>query len=165
MPITIKRPEFKKLDKKYRKWTVITAMISFALTVLLFFVLRNINSESTNTAACTALFSVYAVFFLSSLVTLKKGIDTYRLENNMSALFQSLLYAAVIVFCLMNMPFALVLLFEGIGNIDIAARIMGTQSYKEFITGQYYNWICMLIGMTLAMVIGVLGGHKLATND
>lgn len=161
MPITIKKPEFKKFDKKYRKWTVATAMFAFTLTVVLFIVLKNISND-TSPAKCILLFSVYSVFSLCSMITLKKGIDSYRMENNMTALFQSMIYGAVIVFCLMNLPFALVLLCEGIGKSETAQKIMGSKSYSEFILGQRTNWMCMLAGMTLAMFMGVLGGRKLA---
>lgn len=164
MPITIKKPEFKRFDKMYRKWAVVTALFSLALTVMLFVILRNI-SDDTSPAASVALFTVYALFTVSGMVTLKKAIDAYRFENNVAALLQSVLYCAVTVFCMMNLPFALVLLFEGIGKTDLSVKILGTRNYKEFIADQYYNWMCMLVGMALAMVLGVLGGHKLASNS
>lgn len=163
MPITIKKPEFKPLDKKYRKWTVATGVFSFALTVILFVFLKKTNNELGKTV-CVTIFSAYALFFLSGMVTLKKAIDTYRYENNMPALFQSLLYAAIVVFCLLNLRSAAVLLLEGLGREETAKKMIGSQDYKEYILAQYSSWMCMLSGMTLAMILGVLGGYKLTTH-
>lgn len=163
MPITIKKPEFKPLDKKYRKWTVVTAFFSFALTVVLFVFLRR-TGEAISHNMCMMIFSAYGLFLLSGMVTLKKAIDTYRYENNMPALFQSLLYAAIVVFCLLNLRFAVILLMKGLDKEDTAQKMLGSQEYKEFVLAQYSSWMCMLAGMTISMILGLLGGHKLLTH-
>ena len=78
--------------------------------------------------------------------------------------FQSILVFASIVACVLNLRFGLIMLFSAYKLNSASSSLIGSQTYTEFISSQYTNWICIVVGTVITIVIGILGIIKLVKN-
>lgn len=160
MPIQIKKPEFKKFDKKYR----ISCLISLGAAVLFMAALIGLMGKISNEAdklASTLLFAAYILLFGCCFYSMYRGVKAYTAEDNTADLFQCAFFLAAIIFCFMNLRFALILIFSAYGLNSAADSLRGEQTYSEFISTQYSNWVCMIIGCVLIIIAGIFAAVKL----
>lgn len=161
MPIRIKKPEFKPYDKKYRIFTV-TAMITAIVFAGALIGLMGTIVKSESKVASLALFAAYILYFAASVLAFAGGVRCYGKEDNLGVLAQSVFHLAVIIFCFMNLRFALILIFSALGADSAAEALRGAQTYTEFISTQYVNWVCLMAGVLCTIVVGIFGIVRLA---
>lgn len=160
MPIKIKRPEFRPLDKKYRKYTVIHTVITVALALVLIFGFKSLveNDGGPIGIVVMAFFTLYGVSLFTAMLL---GINAYRFEDNTADLGQGILYFAGLITWLLNLRFMLITLFSSLGKDDTALKLAGSGGYNAFITDQYPSWVALIAGMIVTMVLGAFGLAKL----
>lgn len=159
MPIKIKRPELKPREKSFCVSTLVCTVISVLFTVELFTMMRRILETESKVMTC-AVFAGYLLFFTMCIVCLCKGASAYKYEDSMGALGKSLIYSVLIVICLINLRFALAMVFYVFGKGNIADKIMD-KDHQTFITEQFVPWMSMFIGLLLADVMGIYSAWKL----
>lgn len=163
MPIKIKKPEVKSGEIKYRKSTVGTMIMTVIFAAALILLMRTIVN-SANKAAAVGLIGAYVLYFAACIVSLVLGVNAYRKEDNFPVLCQSVFYLASSIFCIMNLRFSLMLIFSAFELENAAKALAGSQSYTEFISTQYSNWVCIIIGLVLTLIIGIFGIVKLVSS-
>ncbi|MBP5267224.1 MAG: hypothetical protein J6Z29_01395 [Ruminococcus sp.] len=163
MPVRIKRPELKPREKSFCVSTLVCMVVSFLFTVELFTMLNRIVDTGSKVMTC-GVFAGYLLFFAMCIVCLCKGAMAYKYEDSMSALGKSLIYSVLAVICLINLRFALSILFSAFGADKITEKIIGTDQ-KSFVQAQYTPWMAMLAGLLLADVIGIFSTLKLVKNQ
>ena len=159
MPVRIKRPELKPREKSFCVSTLVCTVISFLFTAELFTMMNKIVDTGSRVMTC-AVFAGYLLFLAMCVICLCKGISAYKFEDSLSALGKSIIYAALVLICVINLRFALSLLFAAFGKNNITSKIVG-EDQKAFIQTQYVPWVAMLGGLLLSDVIGVFGAWKL----
>lgn len=165
MPITIKKPPFKPCDRTYRKWTAVSmigaVLLTAALTVFVRTVIRNNDAGAVVTCLTEA---AYLMFLTSCVGAACTGIKTYVKEDNGTVLLQSLVYVLTVIFCLLNFRFLLASTLSALGAKNAADKLIGSQSYADFIAGNYAYWVCLGIGIFAAFLLGIFGTSKLISN-
>lgn len=162
MPIKIKKPQIKPCEVKYRK-SAIGAMIMTLIFAAALICLMGTIVNTASKIAAVGLIVAYALYFASCTVSLVLGVNAYRKEDNFPVLCQSAFFLAAVVFCVMNLRFALMLIFSAFELENAAQTLAGSQSYSEFISTQYSNWVCIIIGLVLTVITGICGIVKLAS--
>jgi hypothetical protein len=159
MPVRIKRPELKPREKSFCVSTLVCMVVSFLFTLELFTMMNKVVDTGSKVMTCS-IFAGYLLFFAMCIVCLCKGASAYKYEDSMSALGKSILYAVLAVICLINLRFALSLIFSAFGANEITDKIIGTD-HNSFVRAQYTPWKAMLAGLLLADVMGIFGTLKL----
>jgi hypothetical protein len=164
MPIQIKKPAFGKYDKKYRKSCVISMFTAILFVALLIILMGKITSDASKVASAV-LFGAYLLFFASGFYSIFCGVRAYNKEDNVTDLFQCIFFLAAVVFCFMNLRMAVVLISTAFGFENLADTLKGSSlTYSEFVATQYDNWVCMIIGCVLSVVMGIFGAVKLISR-
>ena len=163
MPKQIKKPKIKPVDKKFRI-AAVAGMIMSLLFLAAIFSLIKVIVDTEGKLPTTVLFAAYILYFASCVATLVCGVRAYSKEDNFTDLFQSILVFASIVSCVLNLRFSLIMLFSAYKLNGASSTLIGSQTYTEFISSQYTNWICIVVGTVITIVVGILGIVKLAKN-
>lgn len=163
MPIQIKKLQIKPYDKKYNKSLIGLLMMTIVFLGSLFGLIK-IITDTEGKLVTTILFASYVLYIVANFVSLTYAIKAYKREDNFSDLFQGLFIVATIVFCCLNLKFAVVMLFSAYNLDSYAQSLMGSATSTEFISTQYNCWICMLIGNLFTIVLGIIGIIKLAKH-
>ena len=163
MPITIKRPSLKPREISFCKSTTVCMFISVCFAAALFLCMNRIV-DTEDKLLTVIVFSLFAVYMVCCIFCTVKGASAYKYEDSMSALGKSIVYAANVIFCLMNLRFALALLLSAFGAADAVDKIVGSDGKQAFIIAQYIPWMCLLSGMLLDVFLGIFGTFKLLKN-
>lgn len=160
MPKKIKKPAFLPCEKRYRISTIVTLGTSMLFSVLLGG-LMNMLLKKESILAGIIIFAGYILFLAAGAVSLTLGVRCYIKEDNTAVLGQSAFFLAQVIICLMNLRFALVLLFSALNLDSAASALKGSASYTEFVQSQYTNWVCLAAAMLLMIVTGIFGMARL----
>ncbi len=162
MPIKIKKPQIKPCEIKYRKSAIGAMIMTMIFAAALIFLMGTIVNNA-NKLAAVGLIAAYALYFAACVTSLVLGVNAYRKEDNFPVLCQCAFFLAAVIFCIMNLRFALMLIFSAFDLEDAAQALAGSQAYSEFITTQYSNWVCIIIGLILTVITGICGIVKLVS--
>ena len=159
MPIRIKKPRLKPIEKSFCITNIVCACIAMCFSVALFTCMNKIV-DTQSVPLTLVVFILYILFFACCVVCIIKGAAAYRREDSMPALGKTIIYAAEIIICLMNLRFAIALLLAALGMDSAVTKITG-EDHNEFIKGQYIPWLSMLVGLMLTLMISVFSTWKL----
>lgn len=162
MPVKIKKEKMKPLNKKYRIAVIIGMVIAIAFAIFFSCLLAGMTAQ--HEAPAIVMFCVFCVYLADVLVNFVLGIRTYIKEDNTAVLLQSVMIFANIIFCLLNLKTFLMLLLVVLKKHDAVFKLLDGKTYLEYITTQYGNWVCLIIGVVISMILGVLAILELARN-
>ena len=154
MPIQLRKEKMKPWHIKFRILGIVMLFMSVLFSILFGMYVEKIalGVKTPVIVVCV----VFCLYFISCVVTSVLGIMTYVKEDNLPVLVQGILTCAPVIFCLINAKTALLMILVVFNKDDFAVKILGDQNYYQYISTQYSHWVCLLIGLVVSMVIGVL---------
>lgn len=162
MPITLKKEKMKPCNIRFRIAAIAGLGITVIFSVLFGIFVEKIAMGDKNSVIVIAVF--FFLYLASCVVSMILGVKTYLREDNGAVLFQSVLLFAPIIFCIMNLKTALLMILVVFDKDSAAIKLLGDHSYFEYISTQYSSWICLMIGLVVTMVIGILAVVTLLKN-
>ena len=141
MPVRIKHPEMKPREKSFCVSTLICTVISFLFTVEILTMLRSIVTNGSKVMTC-AVVAGYLLFTVICGICLYKGFAAYKYEDSMSALGKGIIYFFEVIVCLINLRFALSLVFSVFGKNEITEKIVGTDQKHSYRRRSYRGLPC-----------------------
>ena len=163
MPIKIKTPPIKPIDRKFRICAVVLMGLSAVFITNIFPLIKTVTETGGKTAS-SILFISYILYFGGCVTAFVYGINSYRKEDNFALLFQGICLLVPIIACIMNMRFAFIMILSSFGFENMASSLKGSQTYSQFIDTQYKNWIILAVGIVVSFVVGIVASVKLIKN-
>lgn len=160
MPKQIKKRVIPKNEKQNRILAIIAMIMTFAFAGVMLATLNDFMEEESAVLGCV-IFSAYALFFVASLTHCFHGLYVFKKSEHYGIFFQSILSAVASFTAMLNLPFALVLLFSAVGKDSLANKILGTRTMDDFIAAQAGSWKMLMFGMGAMVVIGFFSMVKL----
>lgn len=162
MPIQLKKEKM-KLNNVYFRFSAVLAM-AMALIFAVVFGL-NVKAMGEGVKKSVILTSVFFVLYFASIVFMVvRGILTYVREDNGAVLFQSIVGIFPIISCFMNLRTVIIMLLIEFNKDDAVMSLIGDKGYYHYISTQYSSWVCLLAGIVVTSVIGILAIVVLLKN-
>lgn len=158
MPKQIKSPGFAPGEKTNSVLAICAMFSAFALGSALVSLLRSIDENGSTLSGLLGLicFAAYALFFALTAAHCIHGIMMYGRHENYGMLFCSMLSGVSAFTALINIQFALSMLFSSIGESELASSVIGDRSFDQFMADQRSSWMLMTLGVGLALLGGII---------
>lgn len=166
MPKQVKAPAFAAGEKKNRILALIAMISAFALGGALSVLIATLDTASAEKGSLPGLLSfiAYALFFVLTTVHCIHGVAVFGKNEHYGVLFPSLINGVSAFTALINIQFALTLLFSSIGEQELAGRVIGNRSFDTFMADQRTSWMLMIFGIAITMLTGFAAVISLMTK-
>ncbi|MBR1751949.1 MAG: hypothetical protein IJ740_13950 [Ruminococcus sp.] len=151
----IKKEKMSSAEKLYRVLGTVLFIYTVAIAGIgAVFFKKMTDSEDTKLAVMmSVLFFVYFVFAAMQAVL---AFRFYKKSDLIAGVGHGIVMSAVSIINIVNLRFFLVLFFVGLGKDDTAKKLIGDVSTAEYTSSLSGTWTALLVGMVIAMVMGVL---------
>ncbi|MBR6044184.1 MAG: hypothetical protein IKP47_00970 [Ruminococcus sp.] len=164
MPKQIKKKELTGAEKLGCAFVIAAMGLGLVFTVAFIIFIPSIDSdsESVQQVKSIALGAGYVLFTLAAIASGILCLRAYRRSDqggDMMRSFFSFLSAFMTLLCV---RFMLALFFSGLGETETVKKIVGDNTYSEFIKNQGASFACLVIGLSVMLIAGVTAIIKLA---
>ena len=154
MPIQLRKEKMKPWNIRFRKFAIVMLVFSVIFAISFGFLVEKIVAGYKQPVIIGAV--TFFLYFISCIITAVIGIITYVREDNVSVLVQGIATCAPVIFNILNTKMVIIMLCSVFNKDNIVKKLLGEQNYYQFISTQYPYWVCILIGIVISMIIGVL---------
>lgn len=166
MPKQVKAPAFAPGEKKNRILALIAMISAFALGGALSVLIATLDTASSEKGSLPGLFSfiTYTLFLALTAAHCIHGVVVFGRHEHYGVLFSSILNGVSAFTALINIQFALSLLFSSIGEEGLASKVIGQRSFDQFMADQRAAWALLIFGIALTMLTGLSAVINLMTK-
>ncbi len=164
MPKQIKKREHTKSEKAGAALAIAAMILGlfFAAALIAFIPELETDSRSIQLTKAVILACGYCLFVLLAAASGVFSMFAYRrshLIGDMIRGFFSFLSAFLALLCI---RFMLAMFFSGLDKNDLVDKVVGDNSYAQFIKDQGASFACLIIGLSMMLIIGIISIVKLA---
>ena len=166
MPKQIKKKELKAGEKPAAVVTVIAMAAGLVFAALFIILIPDIDSSTEQVQFVKAIRAAagYVLFVLISILAVVLNLRSYNSSKQMGDAMRAF-FAGVSVFtALLSIRFMLALFFAGLDNRDMVDKIIGDNSYSQFIQNQAPSFACLVIALSVMLFTGISAIVKLASR-
>ena len=156
MPKQIKKRELPKFEKTHHILSVVTMLLSIALTTLLILIVRQSSADKEPKVLGIATFAVYALFMIACLAHLIQGYISFGKHESYASLFSAMLTSVSLFGMLLNIQFMLALMFTSAGADKLAEKVVGGTGLTDFMSTQSSVWGFFIAGLSTAVFAGLM---------
>jgi hypothetical protein len=164
MPKKIIKNKISGCEKASRILAVIAMLATFAFGTALVFLIKNLSGNDVSRLLGCLTFAGYVLFFGLTAAHCIQGIYVFHKQEHYSILFQAILTGFAAFSALVNVQFALAMLFSAVGKDSLAEKVIGDTSFDDFMSTQHSSWTLLTFGIGVVICVGIAGAVKLIRN-
>ena len=164
MPKQIKQRKITGGEKAGCVMLIITMIIGLLFAAAFIIFIPDIESDSRGLqlSKAAALAGGYVLFILMSTAAAVVCLVTYKKSSQAGDLMRGFFAGMSAFLALLCVRFMLALFFSGLDKTDLADKVIGDNTYSQFIENQAPAFACLVIGLSVMLFAGISGIVKLA---
>ena len=104
----------------------------------------------------------YVLFVLATAAAMIASLMSYKKSKQMGDVMRGFFCGVSIFTALLSIRFMLALFFAGLDDQDAVNKIIGNNTYSEFIKNQAPSFACLVIALAIMLFTGISAIVKLA---
>ena len=164
MPKQIKKRSFKKGEKPAAVLTIVAMITGLIFSVMFIIMIPDIDSSAEDVQFAKAICAAagYVLFVLMAAAAMTASLMSYKKSKQMGDVMRGFFCGVSIFTALLSIRFMLALFFAGLDDQDAVNKIIGSNTYSEFIKNQAPSFACLVIALAIMLFTGISAIVKLA---